>query len=97
MSSEPSRHAIHALVRGTVQGVGFRFFVRDHARELGLQGWVRNSPDANTVEVVAEGNRDALEALLQRLYRGPDGSHVEQVEHSWTEPQGDLFQFEIRQ
>lgn len=46
---------VHVLVRGVVQGVGFRAFVRRHARKLGVKGFVKNLPDGFTVEIVAEG------------------------------------------
>ncbi|TMG57453.1 MAG: acylphosphatase, partial [Chloroflexi bacterium] len=53
---------LHAVVRGDVQGVGFRYYVQRKARQLGLPGWVRNNDDGS-VELVAEGERDALEQL----------------------------------
>ena len=73
---------LHAVVRGRVQGVGFRFFVLQQADALGLSGWVRNRADGS-VEVRAEGNRPALESLLADLRRGPTAAHVEGVDHDW--------------
>lgn len=70
---------LHALVRGHVQGVGFRWFVRQRARELGLRGWVRNRSDG-TVEVEAEGERSALERLRGSLAAGPPGAQVASVD-----------------
>jgi len=63
------------VVSGRVQGVGFRWFVRQAARELGLAGRVRNLPDG-TVEVEAAGPDEALAALRERLREGPPGSRV---------------------
>lgn len=70
---------IHALVRGRVQGVGFRWFVREQARELGVKGWVRNRADGS-VEVEAEGDAASLQRLLEALSKGPRGAHVTSVD-----------------
>lgn len=76
--------ALHAIVRGRVQGVGFRFFVERQANGLGLAGWVRNISDG-AVEVLAEGAMPQLEALLASLQRGPRFAQVEAVESDWRE------------
>ena len=86
---------VHAVVRGDVQGVGFRYFIADFARDRGLVGWVRNRPDGG-VECVAEGPRTALEELVARLRRGPSSAEVSDVETEWTEARGDLAGFQIR-
>jgi acylphosphatase len=70
---------LHAVVRGDVQGVGFRYFVREHARELGVRGWVRNRPDG-TVEVQAEGDMTSLDQLREFLSEGPVGARVTRVD-----------------
>jgi acylphosphatase len=70
---------LHVLVRGRVQGVGFRWFVRETARDLGLAGWVRNRPDG-TVEVAAEGSAVTLERLRDELRNGPPGAAVTSVD-----------------
>jgi len=66
----------HFLIKGRVQGVGFRWFVQREAAELGLRGWVRNTDDGH-VEVLARGEPDQLEDLQtgagQRLARQPRG------------------------
>jgi acylphosphatase len=72
---------LHAVVRGRVQGVGFRWFVREAARSLDLAGWVMNRRDGG-VEVEAEGTADAIESLHRALNEGPDGARVEVVELS---------------
>ena len=91
--SEEAR--LEAVVRGVVQGVGFRFFVEREARCLGLAGYVRNRGDGS-VEVVAEGAQGLLEELLASLKRGPLGAHVSAVEVGWNRSQGGFKRFEIR-
>jgi acylphosphatase len=70
---------LHAVVRGDVQGVGFRYFIREHARELGVRGWVRNRPDG-TVEVQAEGDTTSVHQLRELLSEGPVGARVTRVD-----------------
>ena len=70
---------LHVRVRGVVQGVGFRWFVRERARRLGLSGWVRNLPDGS-VEVAAAGDHGQLELLRAELRHGPRGAFVDAVE-----------------
>jgi acylphosphatase len=70
---------LRAVIRGRVQGVGFRWFVREAARSLDLSGHVLNRPDG-CVEVEAEGTSDAIERLRRELADGPRGAHVESVE-----------------
>lgn len=67
------------LVSGLVQGVGFRFFTVRAARARKLRGWVRNLPDGR-VEVLAQGESEALEALREDLARGPIGSSVSGID-----------------
>jgi len=83
-----------AIVRGRVQGVGYRMFVLEHAHRLGLRGYVRNLPDGD-VEVIAEGSEDALQTLLNHLRRGPFGAIVREVETYWSEPTGEFDRFFI--
>jgi acylphosphatase len=68
-------NALHVIVHGRVQGVGFRFSAQARARALGLTGWVRNCDDG-TVETLAQGPRDALDAYLDWLRSGPPFAHV---------------------
>ena len=70
--------ARRAVVKGRVQGVGFRWFAERVARELGVRGWVRNRSDG-TVETLAEGDDSAVAAYLARLESGPRGSRVDGV------------------
>ena len=67
------------LAKGRVQGVGFRWFVRETARRLDLAGWVLNRPDGS-VEVAAEGNAAEIDALRSAVRDGPPGARVDAVE-----------------
>ena len=78
--------ALRAVVRGRVQGIGFRDYVLVRARFLGLTGYVRNLPDGRSVEVLAEGVRSDLEQLLDHLREGPRLSRVDAVEAEWGKP-----------
>jgi acylphosphatase len=89
--------AIHAFVHGRVQGVFFRDFVTRHARPLSLTGFVRNLPDGETVEIVAEGEREKLEELLRHLETGPKGAHVELVEYEWCPARHQSQGFTVKQ
>lgn len=92
---ETQQARLHATIEGRVQGVGFRAFVQDSAARLGLKGWVRNRWNGN-VEVVAEGEREALGRLLNALHRGPNSANVSQVSANWEEPQGEFTRFSVR-
>ena len=83
-----------AEVHGHVQGVGFRYFTRGVARRLNLKGFVRNDPDG-VVTVVAEGPREALDALLDALRDGPDLAEVDEVSEQWETPRGRFEAFSI--
>ena len=82
------------MIHGDVQGVGFRWFLIDHARPLGVRGWVRNRRDG-TVEITAEGERRSLEELLDVARSGPPGAAVTDVEIDWAAASGTLGPFEI--
>ena len=69
---------LHVEVTGRVQGVGFRWFVRERARALGLAGWVMNRDDG-AVEVAAEGNEVGIRALRDSVQEGPSGAYVELI------------------
>ena len=78
----PERERLTAWVRGHVQGVGMRWWIRSRALELGLAGWARNLDDGR-VEVVAEGPRQALESLLGALSGPGTPGRVNGVTHRW--------------
>lgn len=79
--------ACRFLVRGRVQGVGYRYFALARARELGLCGYARNLPDGG-VEVLAEGAADALASFEARLREGPSFARVSAVECTPMAPRG---------
>jgi acylphosphatase len=74
-----ARRRVRAVVRGIVQGVGFRVAVEDAATGLGVAGWVRNTVDG-TVEVEVEGDGGAVEAMLAFLREGPRAARVTGLE-----------------
>jgi acylphosphatase len=86
---------LDAVVRGRVQGVGFRYFVLEEANRLGVGGWVANERDGS-VRCVAEGPRAQLETLLDLLRAGPRGAWVDDVEARWGPAAGDLQRFTVR-
>lgn len=86
---------LDATVVGVVQGVGFRWFVAERARELGLAGWVANQADGS-VRCVAEGSEDRLGRLLAALRAGPAAAQVDDVAVLWSPPTGAFTTFAIR-
>lgn len=76
-----------ALVSGTVQGVGYRYWVQRHARDLNLVGYAENLSDGR-VEVIAEGEKTGLERLLHWLRRGPPHARVDDVQTQYSEATG---------
>jgi len=72
--------------------VGFRFFVRRNAHQLGLTGWVRNRTDG-TIEVVAEGNRQDLQEFVAKLRAGPQMSWVKDIAIQWETAKGSFDDF----
>jgi acylphosphatase len=85
----------HVYVSGLVQGVFFRDHTRRWADSLGVKGWVRNLPDGR-VEAVLEGEKNNVEALLQRIEEGPPYARVEKIEVEWEDYQGEFADFRIR-
>ena len=83
------------LVRGRVQGVGFRWFVEREAHILQIAGWVRNDPDGS-VEVLAMGTPVQLAGLRSRLREGPRAARVDDLEESEAEPVAGLNSFQVR-
>ena len=83
------------LVRGRVQGVGFRWFVEREAHILHIGGWVRNNPDGS-VEVLAMGTREQLAGLRSRLQEGPRAARVDNLEEAEAEPVAGLNSFQVR-
>ncbi|HWJ23941.1 MAG TPA: acylphosphatase [Gemmatimonadaceae bacterium] len=89
--------SLHVRVTGKVQGVGFRWFVRENARRGELSGWVANRPDGS-VEVLASGHPDCVDRLRRALRVGPDGARVEAIvdlSEGSAEPEGLPFPFAV--
>jgi acylphosphatase len=86
---------LHMRVTGRVQNVGFRAHVEYSARQLELTGWVRNV-GYDTVEAVAEGERQKLERLAEAIKAGPRGSHVDESTVEWQAPTGEFTYFIVR-
>lgn len=82
------------VVRGFVQGIGFRYSALDAARARGVAGWVRNRRDG-TVEAVFEGESNAVEAMVRWCEHGPRGADVDAVDVTEEQLEG-LVRFEIR-
>ncbi len=89
------KKAVLAIVRGRVQGVGFRYFVLNRAKLLGISGWTRNLTDG-TVETMGVGEPAALERFMQELRAGPVGSQVRSVDFQWVDGSFEFLDFEIR-
>ncbi|MGH2567454.1 MAG: acylphosphatase [Bacteroidota bacterium] len=83
------------VVRGLVQGVGFRYFVLRHASRLGLNGYVQNLYNGD-VEIEVEGDRSLVEELIKDVKAGPRAAHVADLQIEWKTPDRKFRAFEIR-
>lgn len=95
MDEKVTLSRLHAIIEGRVQGVSFRYFVRENAHFMGLTGWVRNRSNGS-VEVMVEGPRSQLELLLQELRKGPESAYVTDVQVEWLEGTGEFSTFWVR-
>ncbi len=86
---------IHILISGRVQGVGFRDFARRGAEKIGVRGYAKNLANSD-VEVVADGNRVALDEFLVVLEQGPPAGRVDRVQIDQFERSEEYTGFEIR-
>jgi acylphosphatase len=93
MSEKPVR--LHAQIYGRVQGVNFRYYTQKEATAHGLNGWVANRYDGS-VELVAEGDKSALQKLLAFLHRGPPSARVDRVQTDWSQATGEFNRFRVR-
>jgi acylphosphatase len=93
-STEKSVLARRFIVRGRVQGVGFRWFVEREAHILNIAGWVRNNSDSS-VEVLAMGTPEQMAGLKSRLREGPRAARVDDVQESEADPISGLTTFRI--
>ena len=89
------RVARRFVIRGRVQGVGFRYFTQDTALREGVTGWVRNLPDGR-VEALAEGDVEAVTRVERALRAGPRGARVDRVYVDNEEPTGAYTTFSVR-
>ena len=89
-----SKERVHAIIHGRVQGVFFRASTQEKAIELGLTGWVRNRADGK-VEVLAEGEKEKLEKLIDWCRIGPKHAQVTDVETRWEPYAGQYKEFTI--
>lgn len=87
MKTPPETIARRFVVHGRVQGVGFRYFVQNEAKQLVLDGYVKNRADG-TVEVCASGSCEQIEKLRRRIAQGPRWSRVDRVDESETTATG---------
>jgi acylphosphatase len=85
----------HVYVSGQVQGVFFRDSTRERAEQLGLAGWVRNTPDGR-VEALFEGPSEKIQEMVRWCEEGPSHAEVEDVETEFEDSRGDLTGFEVR-
>jgi len=86
--------AVHLMIEGRVQGVGFRYYTKEKAQKFGLKGWVRNTFDEK-VEAYAEGQRDQLDLWINHLQQGPRSAFVTEIKKEWMEPQGKFNNFQV--
>lgn len=84
----------HVFISGVVQGVGYRYFVKNNAQKLGLTGWVRNAEDGG-VEAVFQGEEKVIEEMIAVCKKGPFLSVVKQVGFEWEEGEETFTQFDI--
>ena len=85
----------YITIEGRVQGVGYRANTRRLANQLGLKGWVRNLRDGR-VEIIAEGDEEMIDRLIQWCYRGPTSAHVSRVIIEKTDPTGEYSGFHVK-
>jgi acylphosphatase len=90
----PDQIRLHAYVEGRVQGVGFRYFVITLSEKLDLTGWVRNNDEE--VEVIAEGNQQNLDTLLEYLKQGPRSAYVSNVRYTWESATREFKRFSVK-
>ena len=94
MMHEGEQQCLHAFISGSVQGVGFRYFVLKTANTYGLTGWVRNKYDGR-VETLAEGDLNNLNRFLAALRQGPRGSGVTAVDYTFSKGEGKFNRFNV--
>ncbi len=86
---------IHAFVSGMVQGVSFRSETKRIAKNLDIKGWIKNLPD-NRVEIIAEGEKDKIDVLIEFLKKGPPAAKVDNVDVKIENHKGEFKDFSIK-
>ena len=89
MDNSENQRKVHIVVKGMVQGVGFRYYTRAVGQELGISGWVKNLPSGN-VEVLGAGNSGHIDEFVRRVSKGPPHSHVTHMDVSELSEASDL-------
>lgn len=87
--------AYQILVRGRVQGVGFRYFTRATADKLAISGWVRNTPTGN-VKIFAQGKQSIVEEFIELIKKGPPSALVTDFEIIPKQPDPDIGNFKVK-
>ncbi|MBW1810049.1 MAG: acylphosphatase [Deltaproteobacteria bacterium] len=95
MGTNQKKSRVHAIISGRVQGVAYRWYTRDAATELGINGLVRNLANGS-VELVAEGLEGSLKKLIDWCHKGPSMASVTAVETKWEESRNEFNDFSIR-
>lgn len=95
MTEQAENVRVHVWVQGRVQAVGFRAFVQQNAIQVSVTGWVRNV-GYDTVEAVAEGPKDKIEAFLRAMKRGPVSSRVDESREEWEQATGEFSSFRVK-
>jgi acylphosphatase len=85
----------HLFISGSVQGVGYRYFVKNNAQALELRGWVRNVEDGR-VEMVLQGDKEKIEEMIALCRKGPFLAEVKHIGFEWEEWAADFESFEIK-
>jgi len=85
----------HLRITGRVQGVGYRYFTLEKAKQLRLRGYTRNLWNGD-VEAIVEGPRNLIERLIQYLQQGPTLARVDDIDITWEEANGEFSHFDIR-
>jgi acylphosphatase len=91
-----STKRVHLVVRGRVQGVFFRAATQREARRLGITGWVKNRADGS-VEILIEGDEDAVKEMMGWAQHGPSAARVDQVDVRWRGYTGEFDNFQIEE
>jgi len=85
----------HIWISGQVQGVFFRDATRKRAEDLRITGWVRNLPDGR-VEAIFEGEKEAVDKIIEWAKEGPDTARIEEVEVKWENYKDEFSSFQVR-